>query len=69
MGRNGKLYEFVDVIVIVAAVEKKHSVPLLSGFVVLQRAESILIKSTNIFYIIVHYYRATRENIWYGYSN
>ena len=61
--RNVKLDGFVAVIVIVAAVGTSHYVPLISGFVVLHRAEDRLIKGTQLFYVIVHYYRVMRENI------
>ena len=60
---------FVAVIVIVAIVGIPHGVTLLGGFVGFQQAEVRLIKSTKISYVIVHYYKVMRENIWYGYNN
>ena len=67
--RNLKLDRFVAVILIVAIVGIPHGVPLLAGVVGLQQAVVRLIKSTKIFYVIVHYYAVMRENIWYGYNN
>ena len=46
MGGNGKLDRFIAIILFVAVVGTPHGVPLLGGFVVLQRAESRLIKIT-----------------------
>ena len=60
MGRNGKLYGFVAIILIVTVFETPQGVPLLAGFVGLQRSEARLIKSTKIFYVIVHYYGVRR---------
>ena len=67
--RNLKLDRFVAVILIVDIVGIPHGVSLLAGFVVLQQEEVRLIKSTKIFYVIVHYDELMRENIWYGYNN
>ena len=43
MGHKGKLGGFVSVIMIVAVVGTPHGVPVLAGFVELQRVESRLI--------------------------
>ena len=60
---NGKLYGFIAVIVIVTVFGTPHGVPPISGFTGFQQAEARLIKSTKVFYVIVHYYRVMRENI------
>ena len=60
MGCNVKLDGFVAVIVIVAAVGTSHYITLIACFVVLHRTEDRLIKGTQLFYVIVHYYGVMR---------
>ena len=60
-GRNGGWDRFVSVIVLIAMIRKPHVYPLLTGSVVLQWEEAILIKNDKRFYVIVDYYRATKE--------
>ena len=43
MGRNVKLYRFIADIVVVAVFGTSHGLPLIDGFVGLQRAEARLI--------------------------
>ena len=48
MGQNGKLDGFVAVILIVTVIGMPHDVPLIDGFVGLQRTEARSIKKYNI---------------------
>ena len=66
---NGNLNGFVSVIVIVAPVGTPHSVPLITGFVVLHQSEAILIKSKKEFHEKFHFYGVMRENIQYAYNS
>ena len=56
VGRNGKWYRFVAVIII------PNGVPLIYGFAELQRSEARLIKKYKKWYVIVQYYGARKEN-------
>ena len=56
MGLNGKCYGLVTVVVVFSIIGNPRSVPLLAGFVGLQRSEAILIKNYKKLYVIVQYY-------------
>ena len=62
VGHNGKLYRFVDVIMIIIIVGRPHGVSLIASFVGLQLAEDRLIKNYKNLYVILHYYGARRKN-------
>ena len=69
MGRNGKFDRFVSVIVIVTGVVIPHILPILAGFVGLQRSEGRLIKRYKIIIFNSPLLRIEEINAYYGYNN